>query len=92
MIVLVDTSVLKNRKEILGLLQTLPTTPLAEPMEILHFIDSNKLYGRGLGWVDMNLLASSRLMKCPLWTFDKSLVVAAEELDLAFDAADFSID
>jgi len=38
--------------------------------------------GRGLGWVDMHLLASAALAKLPLWTIDKKLSVVARELGL----------
>ncbi|RJP35519.1 MAG: type II toxin-antitoxin system VapC family toxin [Candidatus Omnitrophota bacterium] len=76
---------LKNRKEILDLLQALPLAPLAEPEEILHFIDAGRFYGRGLGWIDVNLLASSRLMGCHLWTLDTALASAAIDLDLNFE-------
>ena len=59
---------LKNRTEILGLLQTLPEVRLPEHHEVLHFLESHQLFGKGLGWVDTNLLASAQLTGCGLWT------------------------
>ena len=76
---------LTNRAEILRLLQALPSAPLAEQEEVLHLLDKKRLFGHGLGWVDTHLLASARLMKCPLWTLDKALSTAAEELNLGFE-------
>ena len=73
---------LKNRSEILGLLQTLPEAQLPEQHEILHFLESHKLFGRGLGWVDMNLLASAQLTGCGLWTADIRLQKAASTLGI----------
>jgi predicted nucleic acid-binding protein len=71
---------LRNRTEILGLLQALPATPVAEPEETLHFVENEQLHGRGLGWVDVNLLASARLQGAGLWSLDKTLAAAARRL------------
>jgi predicted nucleic acid-binding protein len=48
-----------------------------------HVIDQRRLHGRGLGWVDVHLLASSRLTGCRLWTRDKALAAAAQECGVA---------
>jgi predicted nucleic acid-binding protein len=73
---------LKNRSEILGLLQTLPLAQVSEHHEVLHLLESHKLFGEGLGWVDMNLLASAQLTGCGLWTADTRLQNAATALDI----------
>ena len=73
---------LHNRDELLGLLRALPEAPLAEHEEVLNFIGERKLAGRGLGWIDVHLLASALLENCKVWTFDKALRAAATELDL----------
>ena len=52
---------LQNRDEILNLLKALPEVLIAEHSEVLHFVNMDKLYGRGLGWVDLNLLASASI-------------------------------
>ena len=74
---------LKNRAEILALLSALPQTPLVEHHEALTFIDAERLYSRGLGWIDIHLLASARLAACRLWSLDKALQSAAASSDLA---------
>jgi len=73
---------LEERDEILRLLRALVPTPVAEHEEILAFLQNQSLYGRGLGWIDVHLLASARLMPCPIWTLDKGLKSAAEHLKL----------
>ena len=73
---------LQNRSEILGLLSTLPQARLTEHEETIHFLESRKLYGLGLGWVDINLLSSAQLTGCRLWTFDKALIRATVNLGL----------
>jgi predicted nucleic acid-binding protein len=75
---------LGNRSEILTLLQALPSTPVAEPTEILDFIENYSLMGRGLGYVDINLLASSILGNVVLWTFDRRLHEVATELGVSY--------
>jgi predicted nucleic acid-binding protein len=71
---------LRNRQEILALLRALPQAPVAESEEALRFVEGRHLYGHGLGWVDVNLLASALLGKCRLWTIDKLLRDVAASL------------
>ncbi len=75
---------LKNRNEIISLLQSLPMAPTIEFDEFLFFIDQNHLMGKGVGFVDVHLLASSLLTGVPLWTVDKRLKSAAVQLGSAF--------
>ena len=75
---------LKNRNEIISLLQSLPMTPTIEFDEFLFFIDRNHLMGKGVGFVDIHLLASAQLTGIPLWTADKRLKSAADQLELTF--------
>ncbi len=75
---------LKNRNEIISLLQSLPMAPTIEFDEFLFFIDRNHLMGKGVGFVDVHLLASAQLTGIPLWTSDKRLKSAADQLELTF--------
>jgi predicted nucleic acid-binding protein len=75
---------LSRRKEILGLLQALPQAVVASHGEIVHFIDSHRLMGAGLGLIDVHLLASARLSSVSLWTGDRTLRRAAEKLSVCF--------
>lgn len=76
---------LKDRNLVLELLAALPEATLAEHDEVLEFVSSHSLSGRGLGWIDMHLLASSRLSACPLWTLDVALQTAAHDLHTSVD-------
>ena len=71
---------LRNRTTILTLLQALPMTLLVEHEEVLAFIDNHDLMTKGLGYIDLHLLASAVLSGLPLWTLDKKLEKAAEVL------------
>ena len=75
---------LKNRNEIVSLLMSLPMAPMIEFDEFLFFIDQHHLMGKGMGFVDVHLLASAQLARIPLWTADKRLRSAADQLKLAF--------
>ena len=64
---------LSKRGEILNMLKALPQGLLLGHEEVLSFLEARHVYGRGLGWVDVYLLASTLLTPCTLWTFDKAL-------------------
>jgi predicted nucleic acid-binding protein len=74
---------LRRREQILGLLAALPEARLAEHDEALYLLDSAHLYGHGLGWVDLHLLASAMISRCGLWTLDRSLQRAAASLQIS---------
>ncbi len=70
----------KDRASVLSDLQTLPAATLASDEEVLRLIEDRRLCGRGLGWVDLHLLASALLSKCGFWTLDKRLAKVSQEL------------
>jgi len=73
-----------NRAEILNLLRSLPLAPAINLDEYLYFVERNQLYGIGIGFVDVHLLASAKLAGVPLWTNDKKLQQAASSLELSY--------
>jgi predicted nucleic acid-binding protein len=76
---------LKNRGEVLGLLGDLPKAPLATDLEALEFIERRALMGRGIGYIDVHLLASVALSGiATLWTHDRRLAAVAGDLKLAY--------
>lgn len=75
---------LRDRAELLGLLQALPALTVATYEEVLHFIEAHALMGRGLGYVDVHLLAAARLADTLLWTRDKRLASMAADMQIAY--------
>ena len=73
---------LENRAEILSLLRAVPSAGVAGHDEIIAFIENNRLMGKGLGYVDVHLLASAMLSDVHLWTQDKPLARAATEIGI----------
>jgi len=51
--------------------------------EVVEFVESRLLRGRGIGWIDAHLLASTVVERCTLWTADASLEDVAAELRVA---------
>jgi predicted nucleic acid-binding protein len=75
---------LSRRDEILTLMRQLPQAPLATNDEVLGLVDRYRLHGRGIGWVDAHLLASTLLTgDAQLWTRDKRFGAIATEFSIA---------
>ena len=77
---------IKNRKEIISLLRALPEVHKASDDETLYFIEQHNLGGRGIGLIDVHLLASCFINRCSLYTLDKRLKEVAEDLNIAYPA------
>ncbi|MFH0974271.1 MAG: type II toxin-antitoxin system VapC family toxin [Spirochaetota bacterium] len=72
---------LKNRVEIIQLLKALPEVLVATDDEVLQFIEERHLYGKGLSYIDIHLLASTFINKVSLWTKDKQLSIIYLEIN-----------
>ena len=76
---------LRDRLSVLELLQDLPVTVVADGGEVLGFIERHSLHGKGIGYVDVHLLASVALTEgAKLWTRDRRLRLVAQALGCAF--------
>jgi len=75
---------LTNRSEILSLLQALPMAVLVDHEEVMQFIENHALMGKGLGYIDIHLIASAILTKVLLWTLDKRLNDASSTLGIKY--------
>ena len=74
---------ISNRKEVLSLLRTLRSVDLVLDEEVFILIEGGKLFGKGLGFIDIHLLASAMIHHVPIWTRDKSLKRIAGELGIS---------
>ena len=75
---------LKDRAVILTFLQLLPMSIEAEHEEVLSLIENNRLMGKGMGYMDVQLMASAVLTGVPIWTHDKKLAQAADKLHIQY--------
>lgn len=74
---------LSNRAEILDLISSLPHVQTATHAEAMHVVAAHRLQGRGIGWIDVHLLASALLSNVALWTRDRKLHAVAKALGIA---------
>ncbi|MGC2938916.1 MULTISPECIES: type II toxin-antitoxin system VapC family toxin [unclassified Brevibacterium] len=76
---------LKSREEVLNGLEALFRFPDLAHEELMSFISMRSLWGRGLSAADVHLLGSALVVDgARLWTRDKRLVRAAEEVGRDF--------
>jgi predicted nucleic acid-binding protein len=75
---------LKQRDIVLRALRRLPQATVASHEEVLRLVERQPLYGLGIGYVDVHLLAAVRLTAgAKLWTRDRRLRTVATQLGLA---------
>ena len=75
---------MKNRDKIISYLNDLPKSIVPEHEEVIAFLNSKKIFSRGIGWTDVNLLLSSILSKSKLWTLDQRLRAISIELRINY--------
>ena len=74
---------LRKRADALAHLRRLDAVPLVSDAEAHRLLELHRLMGKGLGWVDVHLLASCLVSRVTLWTLDRRLAITAEALGLA---------
>ncbi|HOW82331.1 MAG TPA: PIN domain-containing protein [Spirochaetota bacterium] len=67
------------------MLRQLAQADIVSPDLIFRFIIENKLKGKGIGWVDVGILASALHDKHLVYTFDENLVVVCREFNCHFN-------
>lgn len=76
-----------RRSETLTLLSNLLSAPLLGQAEALGFIERHALAGKGIDFVDIQLLGSARVAGARLWSRDRRLAAAAAALGIAAHTA-----
>jgi predicted nucleic acid-binding protein len=79
---------LKQRATFLGLLDRLPASPLVSQQDVRTLVERRALHGTGLGWLDAHLLAAAVINHMQLWTLDRRLADAANDLGVRYTAPD----
>lgn len=73
---------LSRRDDVLESLKRLPRFPMASFDEAMELIRQKRLWGRGLSWVDCQILASCLSTTGHLWTRDRRLQDAAALVEI----------
>ena len=77
---------LRGRAKFLDSLLELPAPILATYDEVMLLVEEHRLWGRGISFVDANLLASVKLSKdALLWTRDRRLATVAQSLGVSVE-------
>jgi hypothetical protein len=82
---LIGDITLRNR--FLAAYAAIRRTGVVPHAEVVEFVRARKLHGRGIGWIDAHLLASTLVERCSLWTADAKLASVATELRVAHTPA-----
>ena len=70
----------KSRHETLGNLKLLPRAEIASFEEAIELIEAEKIYGIGLGFSDIQILAAALLSDAGILTRDKAMQAAMKSL------------
>jgi len=74
-----------GRKKLLASYERMDQAPVVAHADVVAFVRDRRLHGRGIGWVDAHLLASSLVGRCQLWTTDPALAALGRELGVAYE-------
>jgi len=73
---------LRRRDATLLELQRLPATDIADEIEVRHVLEKHRLWGKGLGWVDVHILAAANLAGWGILTADRAMFTAAKRMGI----------
>src|SRR5450759_665990 len=74
-----------GRKELLAAYQRMHQVAMVPHRDVVAFVRDRNLHGRGVGWIDVHLLASAIVGRLQLWTADQRLSAVANELGVAYE-------
>jgi predicted nucleic acid-binding protein len=73
-----------GRKKLLAAYEQMRQADRVPHRDVVAFVRDRDLHGRGVGWVDVHLLASAIVGRLHLWTADPRLYEVSQELGLAY--------
>lgn len=74
-----------GRKALLAEYERMDHAPVVPHSDVAAFVRDRKLHGRGIGWIDVHLLASALVARLELWTTDPALATVAKELGINYE-------
>jgi predicted nucleic acid-binding protein len=74
-----------GRKALLAEYERMDQAPVVPHDDVVAFVRDRKLHGRGIGWIDVHLLASALVARLRLWTIDPALAAVANELGISYE-------
>ena len=77
-----------GRKKLLATYEQMRHASVVPHREVVAFVRDRDLHGRGVGWIDIHLLASTVVGRLQLWTADPRLAGLAKTLGVAYEVRD----
>jgi predicted nucleic acid-binding protein len=74
-----------GRKQLLANYAQMHQAPVVPHGDVVEFVRDRRLHGRGIGWIDAHLLASSLVGRLTLWTTDPRLAAIASDLGVGYE-------
>ena len=74
-----------GRRQLLTDYEQMQQAAVVPHEEVVAFARERRLHGRGVGWIDVHLLASALVGRLQLWTADPRLTIVARELGIAYE-------
>ena len=73
-----------GRKQLLAAYERMHQAAAIPHDYVVDFVRSRALHGRGVGWIDVHLLASALAGQHKLWTADPRFFAVADELGVVY--------
>ena len=73
---------LKDRTRSLGSFRSLPQAPVVDEAEVYYLLERYRLWGTGLGWVDLHVLAAAAVASWRLMTVHRAMDRAATKIGI----------
>ena len=74
-----------GRRKLLAAYELIHQATLVPHRDVVQFVHARDLHGRGLGWIDIHLLASAIVGRMQLWTVDQRFSAVAKEFGIAYE-------
>ena len=75
-----------GRRKLLAAYERIRQAEMVPHHDVVAFVRDRDLHGRGMGWIDVHLLASAIVGRLQLWTADRRFSAVANELGVAYQA------
>ncbi len=74
-----------GRRKLLAAYTQMHQAGMVPHRDVVAFVRDRDLHGRGVGWIDVHLLASAIVGRLQLWTADPRFSAVAEKLGVAYE-------
>src|ERR1039457_7207448 len=75
-----------GRKKLLAAYERMHQAAMVPHRDVVAFVRDRDLHGRGVGWIDVHLLASAIVGRLQLWTADPRFSAVANQFGVAYKA------